>query len=239
MDVDVFLILVYHRTAPCQPERDKRRFIKPMTQAGDTGRNGICSSHTPLPFANITGDSHMPGSRLLTIASALFLASLHLQAQLAPPTLASPSNRATAIRVKPVFVWRSTQFAFTHDLQVSSDSTFSGSVTTISGLADTSYQFTGLSHSVVYFWRVRAVNPTTTGPYSLPFSFKTRAPSPALPVGSHDAYPALLHVAGITILTGDAFETADVSGDNTVSAYDAALVFQFAAGLINLFPVDQ
>lgn len=200
---------------------------------------GLPERYTPLPFTNIQGDSHMPRSRVLLIASFLCLASIHLQAQLAPPILISPSNHATAIRVKPILVWKATQLALTYDLQVSADSTFSGSFTTVSGLADTSFQFTGLGHSLVYFWRIRAINAITIGPYSSPFSFKTRAPSPALPVGSHDAYPALLHAAGIAILTGDALETADVSGDNTVSAYDAALVLKFAAGLITLLPVDQ
>lgn len=32
--------------------------------------------------------------------------------------------------------------------------------------------------------------------------------------------------------------TGDVSGDNTVSAYDAALLMQFTVGIIDSFPVE-
>jgi len=177
--------------------------------------------------------------QVLSSALAFSLISSQSQAQLTATALLSPMNHATTVKVNPVFVWQATQFALTYDLQVSTDSTFTESVIAVSGIADSVFQFTGLSHSVVYFWRARAVNASFTSPYSLPFSFKTRAPSPSLPVGAHDAVPALLHAAGITILNGSAFETADVSGDNTVTAYDAALVLQLAAGLIGMFPVDR
>jgi len=34
-------------------------------------------------------------------------------------------------------------------------------------------------------------------------------------------------------------EAADVTGDNTISALDAALILQYTVGLITSFPVDS
>ncbi|HHP7238854.1 S8 family serine peptidase [Longibacter sp.] len=58
-------------------------------------------------------------------------------------------------------------------------------------------------------------------------------------VNAQDAAIALQHAAGIVTLDGPAFISADVTGDGTVGAFDAALILQFASEIITCFPVEE
>ena len=173
------------------------------------------------------------------------VASTRLQAQtpLSPPRLLAPLDRATAVRINTTFVWSSSVGATAYELQVSTDSTFPGATVMISGIGDTSYHLTELSHKTIYYWRVKATDAGGTSPFSSINSFRSHV-TPGDFGGSGEyqsAYASIIlrHVAGVTILTGDALETAEVTGDGTVSAYDAALVLQCAAGFLSVFPVDR
>ena len=160
-----------------------------------------------------------------------------------PPIPILPSDHATAVRINPTFAWSSSTGAQSYHLQVSTDSTFATVFLDRLALTDTTLRVTGLSHKTIYYWRVNATGAEGTSAYSTPFSFRSHV-TPGDFNGSGEyqaasAYLILRHVANISVLTGDALETGEVSGDGTVSAYDAALVLQLVVGFINVFPVDQ
>ena len=160
-----------------------------------------------------------------------------------PPILIAPSDHATAVRINATFIWRSPPGAASYQLQISPDSTFATAVIDRPALTDTTQLVTGLSHKTIYYWRVNATNFDGTSAFSVTFSFRFHVKpgdfNGSGEIQSADAYIILRHVTNISVLTGDALETAEVSGDGTVSAYDAALVLQVAAGLLSVFPVDQ
>lgn len=54
-----------------------------------------------------------------------------------------------------------------------------------------------------------------------------------------DASLVLRHVTGQVDLTGNAAIAADVSGNGTISAFDASLILQFLVDLIECFPADE
>jgi hypothetical protein len=150
-----------------------------------------------------------------------------------PPAIMTPANHATGIRSELTMAWSARKEARSYDLQLSNDSTFASGVINDLGLTSTTVCVTGLSHGTTYFWRVRSVNSLDGGAYSDISSFRTKAAS-VIEVGeirAADAVPILRHAAGVAMLTGDALEGADITGDGTVSAYDAAIVLHLAAGL--------
>jgi hypothetical protein len=162
---------------------------------------------------------------------------------LAPPLPITPADHATGVRINSTFTWHSSPGVLSYHLQVSTDSSFAIAVIDRPALTDTTQRLAGLSHKTIYYWRVNATGAEGTSPFSATYRFRSHV-TPGDFNGSGEiqavfAYFILSHVANISILTGDALETAEVSGDGAVSAYDAALVLQVASGLLVVFPVDQ
>lgn len=57
-------------------------------------------------------------------------------------------------------------------------------------------------------------------------------------VSALDAAEVLRHASGIITLTGQAFESGEVSGNGELTAYDAAFILQEVAGIIPCFDID-
>ncbi len=57
-------------------------------------------------------------------------------------------------------------------------------------------------------------------------------------VTAQDAAEVLRHASGVITLTGQAFESGEVSGNGELTAYDAAFILQKVAGIIPCFNVD-
>ena len=171
------------------------------------------------------------------------LAAIHdaLLGAPAAPVLVEPADQAKGVRVNATFRWRSSTGAASYTLQISTDSALVAVHFEKSGLADTTCLVRGLLHGTIYYWRVSAGNNDGTGPFSTTRSFRSRL-TPGVngwgEITASTASTALQHAAGLTLLSGDAYEIVDVTGDSTVSAYDAALILQAAAGLLSVFPVD-
>jgi hypothetical protein len=58
-------------------------------------------------------------------------------------------------------------------------------------------------------------------------------------VNGQDAALVLQHAAGIVTLDGAAFTSGNVSGDETLGAFDAALILAFSSEMIPCFPVEE
>ena len=165
-----------------------------------------------------------------------------IELQLSAPTLIAPAHHSRAIRINTVFKWNATPGADSYDLQISSDTTFSKTLFGCTGLRDTIYSIRGLSHGATYYWKVSARSLEGITSLSDVFDFRARL-TPGVngngEITSAMAASILRHAVGLAIMSGDAFEVAEVSGDWTLSAFDAALVLQAAAGFLSTFPVDQ
>ena len=90
-----------------------------------------------------------------------------------PPTLLSPSNRATNISLIPTFNWYASSGATSYTLQVSINSSFSSFIYNADVGNVTSKQISGLSNSTTYYWRVNAKNSYGTSEWSSTWFFTT------------------------------------------------------------------
>lgn len=98
--------------------------------------------------------------------------------QLIPPTLTSPSNNSFGITVSPTLQWQSVTRATQYRIQYSTDVNFGSYTESTSAAA--SQSVSGLSNNTKYYWRVRAENASTTGPWSAKWNFTTVLSTPSL-----------------------------------------------------------
>ena len=91
----------------------------------------------------------------------------------------SPNAQGSvAVALRPRFTWTAVPNAVTYELQVSTSSVFAAGSTVlggpIMGITGTSYQPTAaLNPNTTYYWRVRAVSPCATAPFSATQTFRT------------------------------------------------------------------
>jgi hypothetical protein len=98
------------------------------------------------------------------------------------PTLVSPANAATGVSLTPTLTWNSVFGATSYQVQVATNSGFTGTVVTQSGLTSTNYVPPTLSTSTAYFWHVLARNSGGDSSYSVTRTFTTSPPpAPAAP----------------------------------------------------------
>ncbi len=94
-------------------------------------------------------------------------------AVLIAPTLIFPVDNATAIDYNSTdFSWNSVFGANGYIFEISTDNTFTSGVTS-QNLTGTTNNLIGLSPLTQYFWRVRATDGTTDGPWSSVWNFTT------------------------------------------------------------------
>lgn len=91
----------------------------------------------------------------------------------ASPALLSPLNASLNEPVNETFAWKRVFNAGGYALQIAKSATFSTTVFSDSTLTDTVLKVTGLSGSMTYYWRVKALNANGSGSYSSPFMFTT------------------------------------------------------------------
>jgi hypothetical protein len=103
------------------------------------------------------------------------------------PILFSPANSALNVSINSTALsWNSTSGAAWYAVQISTDSIFSNIIVNDSGITSTTYAVSGLSLSIVYYWRVKAVNAGGSSDWSETQSFTTTSSgvlpySPPLP----------------------------------------------------------
>ena len=87
-------------------------------------------------------------------------------------TLNAPANTAMDVIPAPIFNW-TIEDATSHEMQLSTDATFTTIVTNPTGLNVAEYSTSGLETLTTYYWRVRSTNICGTGDWSETFSFTT------------------------------------------------------------------
>ena len=98
------------------------------------------------------------------------------------PLLISPAHLSTNIPLTPTLTWTTVSGATTYLIQIASNSGFTTIVDSITSFTSERIVPSGkLSMSSIYYWRVRAYNNITYGPWSEVWSFTT-AGLPAVPV---------------------------------------------------------
>jgi hypothetical protein len=94
------------------------------------------------------------------------------------PTLASPSNNATNQPLSLSLTWNTVSGASTYRVQLSTSSSFSGTVVDDSTLTSVSKAIGPVSTSMTYYWHVNAKNAGGTSAWSEAWSFTTIPPVP-------------------------------------------------------------
>lgn len=110
-------------------------------------------------------------SGALTRSSALSL-GVSTSAATAP-TLVSPANNATGIKILPTLSWSAVAGALRYKVEVASDLAFTNIVASTTVVGTTWKVDTALGQSTAYYWRVTPQNYCGTGASSLVFKFTT------------------------------------------------------------------
>lgn len=92
------------------------------------------------------------------------------------PTLTSPANAATGVKVRPTLSWSAVPGALTYLVEVASDAGFTTIVASETVTGNSWSVDTTLTASTAYFWRVRPTNYCGNGPTSAVFTFTTGVP---------------------------------------------------------------
>jgi hypothetical protein len=114
---------------------------------------------------NGSGSSNWSAARTFTTGVSL--------PSLTPPSPSSPVNGASGLSTNLSLTWLSVLQATSYQLQVSTLNTFSSTVLDRSGLTTPSFGLDGLRGNTTYFWRVRALNDSSTSNWSGIMSFST------------------------------------------------------------------
>lgn len=125
----------------------------------------------------------------------------------AAPALSTPANGAAGVDTGSAFAWQAVAGAASYEIQIATDSAFTGVVVSQTGLPQPTYVANGLAPATLYFWRVRAVGGCGQGAYSTPFSFTTanlvcRNPALAIPDNNPTGVTDTLAFADATVLSG-------------------------------------
>jgi hypothetical protein len=111
-----------------------------------------------------------------------FSSTFSFTSGIAPPTLVSPHDTATAVALSPTLTWNASASATSYTLQVSTAADFSALVVNQSGIAATSSPVGPLAANTHYYWRVSATSPGGTSAYSSIFTFITAVTPPPAPL---------------------------------------------------------
>jgi hypothetical protein len=142
---------------------------------------------------------------------------------LVQPTLTSPENESIITGSSATFLWNPVFGANGYTLQVSIDNTFTTATSTFN-TANTTYGLSGLQYNLNYYWRVRAYDGSSEGPWSAVWSFSAieptlDAPTLSLPLNESSG----IAVEGVTLqwntVTNANTYTLQVSTESTFGTF--------------------
>lgn len=97
---------------------------------------------------------------------------------LTTPDLLQPSTNQLVNTYKPEIKWSKVSFASGYELQISEDDNFDKVLFDYQSISDTGFTADSLSAGTSFFTRVRAVNATQTGPWSIAVRFRIEGINP-------------------------------------------------------------
>ncbi len=146
-----------------------------------------------------------------------------------PPTLYSPADGTTDFSYHPTLYWNSVSGAFSYDLQVSGDSTFTSIERQYYGLTDTSYHIhfpkatEYLELDSTYFWRVRVTTIMGTSDWTDPWDFTTKdtpdTPTQLSPADGFTASYTSVELVWSDVIKADSY-TVEIYADTNSAATD-------------------
>jgi hypothetical protein len=166
-------------------------FTKDKVVPGDTGRTSV-----KLPAALATGKTYywhalaQDGANTGSF-TATFSFDIYTPIVIGVPILVTPAANAAAASIRPKFIVTDAPRsgpvgAITYSIEVAVDAQFTTKVaawTAAETATQTAFDMpTDLKYSAVYYWHVRASDPTTTGAWSTTYGFTTPAAPVAAPV---------------------------------------------------------
>ncbi|MEI6520062.1 MAG: C10 family peptidase, partial [bacterium] len=102
--------------------------------------------------------------------SQAYFTTISQKVQLTAPTLTAPANNAINIPISANFTWSTISNALAYDIDISTNSNFTTKASYSTVLTSLSAV---LAENTTYFWRVRAKQGSTLGPWSTTSSFTT------------------------------------------------------------------
>ncbi len=136
------------------------------TSQAISGLSNSTSYTWQVSATNTAGTSALSASWSFTTAAVVVPAA---------PTLISPANGATRVKVPVSLSWSKTSSATSYEVQVSTGTGFTLPLAyNKTGITTTSASVSGLASGTTYYWRVKAVNGTVAGAWSTVRNFKTR-----------------------------------------------------------------
>ena len=100
---------------------------------------------------------------------------------IATPSLSSPANGARRQATSLTMNWGMVTGATSYSIQIATVSTFASTVSSQTGVTDTSLSLTGLANSTTYYWEVNATNGGGTSGWSSVWNFRTIIAAPSAP----------------------------------------------------------
>lgn len=151
------------------------------------------------------------------------------------PELVSPVNDAIGLSITPVLSWRSTDYAAKYYLQIANDTLFSQLVVNDSTLIDTIKQVSSLVNNHKYYWRVKALNMTSSSPWSVSRCFTTEKACVNITLLNQWNLVSMPVVTS-NMHTQTLFPTANSSAFGYVNGYISADTLKAGAGYWLRFP---
>jgi hypothetical protein len=143
----------------------------------------------------------------------------------AAPTLANPTNGASAEPLSLNLTWGTVSAATSYGVQVSTASTFGTTVSSQSGLTGATDAISGLGYSTTYYWEANATNAGGVSGWSGLYSFVTlsapAAPTLTAPASGAINQPTTLALSWTTVANAATYAvqvSTDVSFGSTVTA---------------------
>jgi uncharacterized lipoprotein YddW (UPF0748 family) len=158
-----------------------------------------------------------------------------------PIVLAAPASGVVNQAQGVMLSWRSSEFAATYQLQVSSDTSMQfGFVVNDASLTDTVRSVTGLSGQQKYFWRVRGVNVAGNGTFSEIRTFTTGFPSTpllALPANLNISAPQTGSLAWKKVQSAVSYRVQlSIAADFASMVFDTSGIADTTIAYANLAP---
>ena len=130
------------------------------------------------PSTPLANDSHLDFKRVVAYCppggvAVRFIASPDPYGRPDSPTLISPSNGSTDVKVNPTMNWNGSTGASEYRLQVSQSTSFNPVVFEDSTISATTHEINSLITNTSYYWRVLAKNPNGISTWSPVWSFTT------------------------------------------------------------------